>query len=212
MPAPTPVPILSYSTEGHPVSNMSIGLDATVLHCWRDNSNFGNLDPAYPYYGMELQISCWKTPYSSTTSLCTNHILARYTGGKLKKDALYQFHGRFFIDHTSKDPNGENKSYFHVDEAIRFQGPGTLRSFRMPRFLLVGVVEAVVEKGVLVRWTTRDPYRGDMQYEQQAVVGLERELGEKEVLMLEGELCMVEGRMEGLDLGRDLVGGRVKLC
>ncbi|KAL2070087.1 hypothetical protein VTL71DRAFT_14767 [Oculimacula yallundae] len=206
MPPPSPVPVLAFDQDHHPISNLSISLDATILHSWRDNSNFGTLDPDYPYYGMELQISCWKS--SSSTSPNTNYILARYTGCKLKKDALYQLHGRFFID-TSKEGG---KSYFHIDEAIRFQGPGTLRSFRMPRFLMVGFVERVVEKGVVVAWTTRDPYRGSMEYEQSAVVGLEKELGEKEVLMFEGELCCVEGRMEGLDFGRDLVGGRMKLC
>ncbi|KAH9214171.1 hypothetical protein DL95DRAFT_409692 [Leptodontidium sp. 2 PMI_412] len=202
MPPPAPVPVLSFE-QGQPISNISVGLDAIVLHSWRDNSNFGMMDPDYPYFGMELQVCCWKSASSS------NHILARYTGGKLKKDALYQLTGRFFVD-TSKEGG---KSYLHIDEAVRFQGPGTIRSFRKPQFLLVGEVAQVLDRGLVMRWITRDPYRRDMVYEQSAVVGLEKQLSEKEVLRYEGELCCVEGRMDGLDHNRnDWICTGVKLC
>ncbi|PVH84192.1 hypothetical protein DL98DRAFT_512593 [Cadophora sp. DSE1049] len=206
MPPPAKVPVLSWELD-QPISNVSVSLDAIILHSWRDNSNFGMLDPDYPYFAMELQICCWNSKSASTS----NHILARYTGAKLKKDALYQLQGRFFID-TSKEGG---KSYLHIDEAIRFQGPGMIRSFRTPSFLLVGEVVRVLERGdgLVVRWVTRDPYRRDMVYEQSAVVGLEKELGEGEAAELVGELCCVEGRMEGLDHRRnDWVCVGVRLC
>ncbi|KAH7397877.1 hypothetical protein BKA64DRAFT_51647 [Cadophora sp. MPI-SDFR-AT-0126] len=202
MPPPAKVPVLTWEHD-QPISNVSVSLDAIVLHSWRDNSNFGTLDPSWPYFAMELQICCWNSKSAATavSNPTSNHILARYTGAKLKKDALYQLQGRFFID-TSKEGG---KSYLHIDEAIRFQGPGTIRSFRTPSFLLVGEVVRVLERGdgLVVRWVTRDPYRRDMVYEQSAVVGLEKELGEAEAGELVGALCCVEGRMEGLDHRRN---------
>ncbi|KAI9054570.1 hypothetical protein LZ554_001723 [Drepanopeziza brunnea f. sp. 'monogermtubi'] len=199
MPPPATVPALGWDQD-QPISALSIGLDAIVLHSWRDNSNFGTSDPEYPYFGMELQICCWKS--ASPTS----HILARYTGGKLKKDALYQLSGRFFIDTSAEG----GKSYLHIDEAVRFQGPGTLRSYRKPQFLLVGEVVSVLERALVMRWVTRDPYRREMTYEQSAVVALEKGLSEKERLKYEGKLCVVEARMEGPDHRNDWVCQRVR--
>ncbi|KAK0107604.1 hypothetical protein ONS96_003410 [Cadophora gregata f. sp. sojae] len=210
MPPPAPVPVLTFEQD-QPISNVSVSLDAIILHSWRDNSNFGTLDPSHPYFAMELQICCWNSKSASASVSTNNHILARYTGAKLKKDALYQLQGRFFID-TSQEGG---KSYLHIDEAIRFQGPGTIRSFRTPSFLLVGEVVRVLERerALVVSWVTRDPYRRDMVYEQSAVVGLEKELDEEEAGQLVGELCCVEGRMEGLDHRRnDWVCVGVRLC
>lgn len=201
MPPPAIVPALAWE-QNQPICNVSISLDAVVLHSWRDNSNFGTSDPDYPYFGMELQVCCWKTTSAK------NHILARYTGGKLKKDALYQLKGRFFID-TSKEGG---KSYLHIDEAIRFQGPGTLRSYRKPQFLVVGEVVQVLERALVMRWVTRDPYRREMLYEQSAVVALEKGMGDAEMRGYEGELCAVEGRMEGLDHTSEWVCKGVRLC
>jgi len=212
MPPPSKVPVLSWEHD-QPISNVSVSLDAIILHSWRDNSNFGMLDPDHPYFAMELQICCWNTKSATLSNPTSNHILARYTGTKLKKDALYQLQGRFFID-TSKEGD---KSYLHIDEAIRFQGPGMIRSFRTPQFLLVGEVVRVLERGdgLVVRWVTRDPYRRDMVYEQSAVVGLGKDcvVGEGEAGELVGELCCLEGRMEGLDHRRnDWVCVGVRLC
>ncbi len=201
MPPPATVPALTWEQD-QPMSNVSVGLDAIILHSWRDNSNFGTLDPDYPYYAMELQVCCWKSASAN------NHILARYTGGKLKKDALYQLKGRFFIDTTKEG----GKSYLHIDEAIRFQGPGTLRSYRKPQFLMVGEVVQVLDTALVMRWVTRDPYRRDMVYEQSCMVGLDKPLSEKETLRFTGELCCVEGKMEGLDHRNDWVCQGVSLC
>lgn len=151
---------------------------------------------------MEIQISGWRS--------LQNIVLARYTGGKLKKDALYQLQGRFFID-TSREGG---KSYFHVDEAIRFQGPGTIRSFKMPAFVCVAEVVKVEvgEKTILVKWTTRDPYRREMVYDQMAVLGLEKLLSEKEREKFRGQLCCLEGRMESVDHRNDWVCTGIRLC
>ncbi|PBP27682.1 hypothetical protein BUE80_DR001300 [Diplocarpon rosae] len=111
----------------------------------------------------------------------STHILARYMGSKLKKDALYQLKGRFFVDMDARDRSGSSSaSYLHIDDAVRFQGPGVLRSFRTPRFWVMGeVVQILGGKGrgggrgdgtVVLRWRTRDPWRRGMVYEQSAVV------------------------------------------
>ncbi len=204
MPPPTTVPVLAFE-QGQPISNISISLDATILRPWRDSSALGTADPHYPYYAMELQISGWRSP-----APLSNNILARYTGGKLKKDALYQLVGRFVVD-TSREGG---RSYLHVDEAVRFQGPGTIRSFKQPLFLLVAEVVQVLEvPGRLVlRWVTRDPYRRDMLCEQSAVVRLEKPLQEKDRVRFTNELCCLEGRMEGLDHRKDWTCVGIKLC
>ncbi len=149
--------------------------------------------------------------------------MARYTGGRLKKDALYQLRGRFFLDQGGE----KEKSYFHVDEAVRFQGPGVLRSFRVPRFTVVGMLggpgkfgsEGVVVKGrgrkmmvtVTVRWSTRDPYRRDLVYEQSVVLRLEEPVLEQAQGVV-GRECVVEGRMEGFDKEGGWVCDSVSLC
>jgi len=60
------------------------------------------------------------------------------------------------------------------------------------------------ERGkVEVRWITRDPYRRDMVYEQSCTLSLEeggkakREREERGNVI--GELCYLEGKMDGLD-------------
>lgn len=199
MPPPAQVPILSFE-KGQTISNLSVVLDATVLRAWRDGSEYGLSDPKYPYYAMDLMIACF--PSSA------NHVLARYTGGKLKKDALYQLKGRFFVD-TSREGG---RSYFHIDEAIRFQGPGTLRSYRTPQYLLVGEVIQALEARLVVRWLTRDPYRRDMVYEQNSVVHLEMALSEAEAEDYVNKLCCLEGRMDGFDHRNDWTCGAIKLC
>ncbi|CAL3969407.1 unnamed protein product [Diplocarpon coronariae] len=193
------------------LSSMSIWLDAIILHSWRDNSAFG-MSAASPYCGMELQVCCWSAKAAKGRS---THILARYPGGKLKKDALYQLKGRFFVDMNGGDGDGRGgASYLHVDEAVRFQGPGVLRSFRTPQFWVVGeVVRTLGGEGtagvrgsgrVVLRWRTRDPWRRGMVYEQSAVVRLGEGM-EGSLEGWEGELCCVEGRMEGPDHGGDWV-------
>lgn len=201
MPRPTTVHTLGFE-QGRPICNFSVGLDAVVLHSWRDNSTFGASDPDYPYYGVELQVCCWKS------ALPSSRILARHTGGKLKKDALYQLQGRFFIDTTAEG----GKSYLHIDEAVRFQGPGTLRSYRKPHFVMAGEVVSVLERALVMRWVTRDPYRRGMVYEQSAILALEKGLGEKDRMRYEGELCYAEGRMEGLNGRSDWICEGVWLC
>ncbi|KAK6581345.1 hypothetical protein PZA11_006036 [Diplocarpon coronariae] len=136
-PHPHPSPGMAPAPAAPALSSMSIWLDAIILHSWRDNSAFG-MSAASPYCGMELQVCCWSAKAAKGRS---THILARYPGGKLKKDALYQLKGRFFVDMNGGDGDGRGgASYLHVDEAVRFQGPGVLRSFRTPQFWVVGEV------------------------------------------------------------------------
>ncbi|KUJ23043.1 uncharacterized protein LY89DRAFT_727827 [Mollisia scopiformis] len=202
MPAPAQVPVLSFEPRsGQPISNVSVGLDATILRSWRDGSEYGLADPNFPYFAMEIQISGWRS--------LQNIILARYTGGKLKKDALYQLKGRFFVDTTSREAG---KSYFHVDEAIRFQGPGTIRSFKKPQFMMVGEVVQVQDTSLLLKWVTRDPYRRDMVYDQMAVMNLEKPLTEKEREKVRDQLCCLEGKMESVDHRSDWICTGIRLC
>lgn len=157
-------------------------------------------DAKYPYYAMELMIACF--PHSK------NQVLARYTGGKLKKEALYQLTGRFFVD-TSRDGG---RTYFHVDEAIRFQGPGTLKSYRQPQYVLVGEVIQAMQTRLVVRWLTRDPYRKGMVYEQNSIVHLDMALSGVEMEEYVHRLCELEGWMDGFDHRDDWVAGAIRLC
>jgi hypothetical protein len=207
MPPPSPVPVLSFDHPSHPISHLSLTLDATILRSWHDTSPYGLSDPKYPYYAFELLISSF--PSSQ------NRVLARYSGGRLKREATYQLKGRFYISDLL-DATGNSCSYLHIDEAVRFQGPGTIRSFRVPRFVLVGeVVEMELKREntyrsnggkVEVRWMTRDPYRRDMVYEQRCTLNLEESVNSKrereERGHVVGELCYLEGRMDGLDHAR----------
>jgi hypothetical protein len=205
MPPPAPVPVLSFDHPSHPISHFSLTLDATILRSWHDSSPYGLSDPKYPYYALELLISSF--PSSQ------NRILARYSGGRLKREALYQLKGRFYISDLV-DAVGNSNSYLHIDEAVRFQGPGTIKSFRAPRFMLVGEVMGLglgLGRGdgyrargkVEVRWMTRDPYRRDMVYEQSCTLSLEESGKAKREREEEGDavgrLCCLEGRMDGLD-------------
>jgi hypothetical protein len=216
MPPPTPVPVLSFDHPSHPISHLTLTLDATILRSWHDTSPYGLSDPKYPYYALELLISSFPSPH--------NRILARYSGSRLKRDALYQLKGRFYISNLL-DSNGNSNSYLHIDEAVRFQGPGTIKSFRAPRYVLVAEVMELRlgrEDGypggkVEVRWMTRDSYRRDMVYEQSCTLSLEeggkarreRE-GNGDVV---GELCYLEGRMDGLDHRRlDWAYTGIKIC
>ncbi|PBP20967.1 hypothetical protein BUE80_DR008220, partial [Diplocarpon rosae] len=114
---PTSDPAMAPAPPASALSNISICLDAIILHAWRDDSAFG-MSAASPYYGLELQ---------------------------LKKDALYQLKGRFFVDMDMRDSSGSSSaSYMHIDDAVRFQGPGVLRSFRTPRFWVMGEVVQIV--------------------------------------------------------------------
>lgn len=70
---------------------------------------------------------------------------------------------------------------------------------------------------VEVRWMTRDPYRRDMVYEQSCTLSLEesgkmrREREENGDVV--GELCCLEGRMDGFDYRRlDWACTGVKIC
>ena len=199
MPPPALVPALSFDAEGNPISNISFGLDATIIRGWRDGSECGVTDPKYPYYAFELQIAGWHPS--------SDRVLARYCGGKLKRNALYQLKGRFFVDMSSSK---EGKSYFHIDDAVRFQGPGVIKSFRMPQFLVVGEVMSVCGTHVVVRWDTSDPYRRGLVYEQSAVLSLERPLEKEERFV--GHLCGVEGRMDGLDHKKDWACVGIEIC
>ncbi len=196
MPPPAIAPVLSFS-KGLAISNISVGLDATILRSWRDTSEFATSDPEYPYYAMEIKISSFPS--------YANIVLARYTGGKLKKDALYQLTGRFFID-TSKEGG---KSYLHIDQAVRFQGPGTIRSYKKPQFLVVGELVQVYDTHVVLNWVTRDPYRRDMVYEQNAVFKLQEGLLDKEQYL--NRMFCIEGSMDGMDHKRDWVCTGMKL-
>ena len=197
MPPPALVPVLSFD-NGQPISNISVGLDATILRGWRDSSECGTSDAKFPYFGFEIQISSWPAP--------ANRILARYSGGKLKREALYQLKGRFFVDMTKEG----GRSYLHIDEAVRFQGPGTIRSYKKPQFLLVGEVIQAFNSHLVMSWMTRDSYRRDMVYEQSAVLTLETRLKEEE--KYENRMCCIEGRMDGLDQRRDWVCSGIKFC
>ncbi|PMD18741.1 hypothetical protein NA56DRAFT_647631 [Hyaloscypha hepaticicola] len=222
MPPPSPVPVLSFDHPSQPISHLTLTLDATILRSWHDTSPYGLADPKYPYYSVELLISSLPSPH--------NRLLARYSGSRLKRDALYQLKGRFYIS-DAVDANGNSSSYLHIDEAVRFQGPGTIKSGRAPRFLLVAEVMQLRmgrgredgygrEKGeVQVRWMTRDAYRGNMVYEQGCTLSLEegskarRERERDERGDVVGELCCLEGRMDGLDHRRlDWACTGIKLC
>ena len=216
MPPPAPVPVLSFDHSSRPISHLTLTLDATVLRSWHDTSPYGLSDPNYPYYAFELLISS----FPSTQNL----ILARYSGGRLKRDALYQLKGRFYMSDLL-DSNGLSNSYLHIDEAVRFQGPGTIKSFRPPRFVMVAEVmelgmgrqQGYAVDRVEVRWMTSDPYRRDMVYEQSCTLSLEesgkarreRE-GNGNVV---GELCYLEGRMNSFDHRRsDWACTGIKFC
>jgi hypothetical protein len=222
MPPPSPVPVLSFDHPSQPISHLTLTLDATILRSWHDTSPFGLADPKYPYYSVELLISSLPSPH--------NRLLARYSGSRLKRDALYQLKGRFYIS-DALDANGNSTSYLHIDEAVRFQGPGTIKSGRAPRFVLVAEVMQLRlgrgweagygrEKGeVQVRWMTRDSYRRDMVYEQGCTLSLEesskarRERERDERGDVVGELCYLEGRMDGLDHRRlDWACTGIKIC
>lgn len=218
MPPPTLVPVLSFDHPSYPIAHLTLTLDATILRSWHDTSPYGLSDPKYPYYAVELLISSFPSP--------DNRVLARYSGGRLKREALYQLKGRFYIS-EQLDAYGNSNSYLHIDEAVRFQGPGTIRSFRAPRFVLVA---EVLELGlgredryrgdkIEVRWMTRDSYRRDMVYEQSCTLSLEEsgkarrereENGDGDVV---GELCYLEGRMDGLNHRRlDWACTGIKIC
>ncbi|KAN0119936.1 hypothetical protein V8E51_002144 [Hyaloscypha variabilis] len=216
MPPPALVPVLSFDHPAHPISHLTLTLDATILRSWHDTSPYGLSDPKHPYYAVELLISSFPSPH--------NRVLARYSGSRLKRDALYQLKGRFYMSDLL-DSNGNSNSYLHIDEAVRFQGPGTIKSFRPPRFVLVAEVlevgrgreEGYAGDRVEVRWMTRDPYRRDMVYEQSCTLSLEesgkarreRE-GNGDVV---GELCYLEGRMNGLDYRQlDWACTGIKIC
>jgi hypothetical protein len=221
MPPPALVPCLSFDNPSHPISHLTLTLDATILRSWHDTSPYGISDPKYPYYALELLISS----FHSTQ----NRILARYSGSRLKRDALYQLKGRFYISDLL-DANGNSNSYLHIDEAVRFQGPGTIKSFRKPKFVLVAEVlelrlgregreDGYTEEGdrVEVQWMTRDTYRRDMVYQQSCALSLEesgkarREREENGDVV--GELCYLEGRMDGLDYRRsDWACTGIKFC
>jgi hypothetical protein len=221
MPPPALVPCLSFDHPSHPISHLTLTLDATILRSWHDTSPYGLSDPKYPYYALEILISSFPSPH--------NRILARYSGSRLKRDALYQLKGRFYISDLL-DASGNSNSYLHIDDAVRFQGPGTIKSFRKPRFVLVAEVlelrlagerreDGYVEERdrVEVRWMTKDAYRQDMVYEQSCSLRLEesskvkREREENEDVV--GELCYLEGRMDGLDPRRmDWACIGIKLC
>jgi hypothetical protein len=218
MPPPSPVPVLSFDHSSNPISHLTLTLDATVLRSWHDSSPYGLSDPKYPYYGLELLVSSFPSPQ--------NRLFARYSGGRLKREGTYQLKGRFYISDLL-DATGNSCSYLHIDEAVRFQGPGTIRSFRVPRFVLVGEVVDVGfgrEDGygggkgkVEVRWTTSDPYRRDMVYEQSCSLNLEEsgkaKRGREERGNVVGELCYLEGRMDGLDHRRlDWACTSIKIC
>ena len=154
---------------------------------------------------------------TSSFSSPENRVLARYTGGKLKKDALYQLRGRLFFD-VDGSANGtgiSEKSYLHIDEAVRFQGPGELKSFRFPMWRMEGECVDVApgkregrKAKLAVRWRARDEYRRGLAYEQTATMKLERGLEMQEHV---GKTCAFEGRMEGLGAS-DWICTGMELC
>lgn len=103
-------------------------------------------------------------------------------------------------------------SYLHIDQAIRFQGPGIIKSFRVPRFRVVGqVVKHHDSKAKMtVEWSTKDPYRRDMVYEQSATLSLDRAMVYMDPFV--GSKCWIDGTMEGLDHKRDWVCTGVTLA
>jgi hypothetical protein len=197
MPPPAPAPVLSIE-KGMTISNVSVEFDASIFKIWRDGAEYANADPEYPYWAMDIHVASW--PCNKTT------VLARYSGGKLQREALYQLRGRFFVD-TSRH-GGE--PYLHIDEAIRYQGPGTIRSMKKPKFMMVGEVVEVDESHFMVLWVTRDPYRRNKVYEQSAVMHIEGPLPDMEEFV--GQLCCLEGRMDSLDHRRDWACTGIKLC
>jgi len=118
----------------------------------------------------------------------------------LKKDALYQIQGRWFVPRTE---GGE--SYLHIDQAIRFQGPGIIKSFRVPRFRVVGrvVKHSDSRAKMTIEWTTKDPYRRNMVYEQSATLSLDQKMVYMDPFV--ESRCWIDGAMEGLDHKRDWV-------
>lgn len=198
MPAPALVPLLS-SEKDITISNVSVIFDASVFKVWRDGTELGVSDPKHPYWAMDLHIAGWPA-FSST-------LLARYSGGKLVKGALYQLRGRFFVT-TSR--LGQ-ESYLHIDEAIRFQGPGTIRSIKKPQFFMVADVTAVNEMDLAVSWVTKDPYRRNTIHEQNAIISLEEELIPNPEAF-QNQKCVLEGRMESADHRQGWVCSGISLC
>ena len=190
MPAPALSHLIS-NDKGHTVCNVSVAFDASVFKVWRDSTEFGVSDPKYPYWAMDLHVASWPT-FSST-------LLARYSGGKLVKGALYQLRGRFFVT-TSRFGQ---ESYLHIDEAIRFQGPGTIRSIKQPSFFMVGEVLSASDTDLVVSWVTKDTYRRNSIYEQNAIISIDSPLPQVQGFV--NQLCIMEGRMESSDHNRGWV-------
>lgn len=196
--APTTLSRILSTDKGQTVSNVSVVIDASVFKIWRDGTEYGVSDPKYPYWAMDLHVASWPA-FSST-------LLARYTGGKLVKGALYQLRGRFFVG-TGRFGS---ESYLHIDEAIRFQGPGTIRSIQKPSFFMVGVVTSAQDADLAISWLAKDPYRRNTRYEQSAIITTEQPPPEKEVFI--NQMCALEGRMESADHNRDWVCTGISLC
>lgn len=197
MPPPSLVPLLSYDHETT-ISNVSVIFDASVFKVWRDSTELGVMDPKYPYWAMDLQVAGWPT-FSST-------LLGRYCGGKLVKGALYQLRGRFFL----KTSRLGQESYLHIDEAVRFQGPGTIRSIKTPQFFMVADITSVTESSLTASWVTKNPYRKNMIQEQHAIISLENSSPDPE--HFRGQQCCLEGRMDSVDHMRDWVCAGISLC
>ena len=193
---PSLVPFLP-SEKDSTISNVSVVFDASVFKVWRDGTELG-LSAKDPYWAMDLHIAGWPA-FSST-------LLARFSGGKLVKGALYQLRGRFFVTTSLLG----QESYLHIDEAIRFQGPGTIRSIKKPQFFMVADVATVNETDLAVSWVTKDPYRRNTIHEQNAIISVEQPLSNPKVF--QNQKCVLEGRMESADHRQGWVCSGISLC
>lgn len=181
------------------ISNVSVVFEASVFKIWRDGNMQDIMESKYPHHwAMDLQVAGWPT-FSST-------LLARYVGGKLVKGALYQLRGRFFVKTSSLG----QESYLHIDEAVRFQGPGTIRSIKTPQFFMVADISSVTDTGLSASWVTKNPHRKNAVQEQHAIISMEGPLPDPS--HFSGQQCMLEGRMNSIDHTRDWTCTSISLC
>lgn len=197
MPAQASKPHSSHRPDAT-ISNVSVVFEASVFKIWRDGNEHSILDSKYPHWAMDLQVAGWPT-FSST-------LLARYCGGKLVKGALYQLRGRFFVKTSSLG----QESYLHIDEAVRFQGPGTIRSIKTPQFFMVADISSVTDTSLAAAWVTKNPYRKNAIQEQHAIISMEGVLSDP--THFQGRQCILEGRMNSVDHMRDWTCTSISLC
>jgi len=117
------------------------------------------------------------------------------------------------------DASGKGKRLDVKPAQFEYHLPSTVAEVLELRLGREGREDGYTEEGdrVEVRWMTRDTYRRDMGYQQSCALSLEesgkarREREENGDVV--GELCYLEGRMDGLDYRRsDWACTGIKFC